>query len=277
MTDGIGADLYVQAWVKGTGTGSLNIVIEEYDAADCTTSLQDDAILTTYDTSANWERKGDIVAAATWHADTSSYLVSIEETGDNGVLVQVDAVEAYVGSEPRPGWCGSDTSANTVCTSTVPASTPSPISANGALTIRLSAWSPWAGTEITRTKVITSDGQYYTTNTITAAVSAGYNEPFFYVVNSSAPPGGIRALSPNVADWAAKTQYDLKFYKDPTASLANLGMWWNGGWFETPGAGAADGQRTTAQSTFYLGGDLIPTSAGDMWTWGYKIFRRVKR
>ena len=47
MTDGICADLYVSAWCKVTGTGSLNIVIEEYDAADCTTSLQDDAILTT--------------------------------------------------------------------------------------------------------------------------------------------------------------------------------------------------------------------------------------
>ena len=267
MTDGIGADLYVQAWVKGTGTGSLNIVIEEYDAADCTTSLQDDAILTTYDTSANWELKGDIVAAATWHADTSSYKLRFLEDGDDGVLVQVDAVEAYAGSEPRPGFCGSDTSASTVCTSSVPYDS-SPISADGALTVRLTARSPWAGTELTGTKYILNDGLFSGANTIVLGVLAATDEPAYYIDDAAS---AALYTESNVLNWAANTDYSLQYERN---GVGGMGLFWDSVW-NTTTAGAGTGHRGAAQPTLYFGGES--TTGGDVWLRDIKVYRRKMR
>jgi len=219
------------------------------------------------DITTSWARYGAVLPAASWHADCSSYKIAFYERGDGGVTTYIDAIEAYAGSIPTPGWCGSDTDTSTVCTSTIPTSTPSPISANGALTIRLSAWSPWAGTELAASKYILADGLFSAANTLVLGVLASTDEPAYYIDDTASAALYIES---SVLNWAAETEYDLQIERN---GLGGMGLYWNSAWNLTT-AGAGTGYRSAAQSTLRLGGEA---EGGDMWTWGYKVFRRVKR
>ena len=263
LTTGIGADLYVNAWLKGTAAVEESMIqIIEWDAGDCTSYLDSD-ILYNGNPGTSWDREGGLQAAADWHADTSSYQVRVQEDGDGGTSLYVDAVEAYPGSEARPGFCGSSTAASTVCTASVPQS-PSVISADGNLTIRVTARSDWAGVDLAADKLFIVDGDG-ATNSISIEYDEKNNQPQVVMWDDSSED--IHTVVSGAA-WAKDTDYSIVIQRDELASSARLLH--DGAWQDTV-QGWGSGHRTAAASTIHFGG----STGSDAYLRDVSIYRRA--
>jgi len=152
-----------------------------------------------------------------------------------------------------------------------PVSTPSPIAANGALTIQFSGWTPWAVTLLPSANAvwIGANGTYNGANGLAWFLSQNRDEPTFAQYDAAV---GSLSLNPDIANWDANTTYNLSMYIN---GVSGMGIYWNSGWYTTT-TGAGTGYRSAKQDNLYLGG-ATATSGGDIWTWGYKIYNRVKR
>jgi hypothetical protein len=97
MTAHIGDDMRIETWAKKAagGTASMSIIVEEFDNADCTDSLGTITVRAADDISTDWAVYGDMIAAGDWDVDTSSYQVTIQEDGDDGVTTYVDSPHAH--------------------------------------------------------------------------------------------------------------------------------------------------------------------------------------
>lgn len=110
-------DLFGSAWIKkDSGTTVTTIRVQEYDANDCTTFLQNnDSILASSDVTTSWVKYDGLVAAASFHANTSSVKMLLVEAGDGGVTTYFDAAQLRIASTPTDAYCATDADATAVC------------------------------------------------------------------------------------------------------------------------------------------------------------------
>lgn len=247
LTTGIGADIYGDMWAKSVGASNFRFRIREFDDAACVTTLQ---YSTFYSGAvpAAWTRIQGKVAAASWHADTSSYKIQLVELGDGGVDTYVDAVQVRASSVPVSGFCAG------TCNHVIP-SYPSMLTANGESEIEITAQSPWAGTDLVLAMFLWAEN-VTSTNSWTVSILSGTDEPSCTIVDSAGNP---KYNTPNVANWAANTEYTVKTGFTGTGPLR---IWWNDTWYTTT-TGTGTGTRSAPHALSYIGASSV--SGGDFW------------
>ena len=267
LTTGIGADMYASAWAKkNAGTSVTNISLREYDTAACATQLAQNN-LANGDLAAEWTKYGKLVAAGDWHADTSSYRLYAIEFGDGGVSITLDATSIRAASLPTDAYCSTDADATAVCNHAIPSIT-SPISGNGTMQIEGVFRTPWDATGIASNMYLMTNGSVATANSYWMSVAAWTDEPLCGIYDASAD---LKYVAPNVANWAADTDYTVKFSKTPGGVLR---LWWNSAW-QTTMAGNGTGIVGASQTTAYLcSSDTAPANC---WVKSLKFFRRLRK
>ena len=230
------ADAYGET-LAGTATAYVQLT-ECTDGAcsvECVTTT-----LWTGDPGADWQVRGN---TRTTGAGVNSGLVTIKMDTTSATAV-FDAVSLYTGNTGKRSFCPGDTDATASCTAIVPSAFTN-IPANGEVTIGLTASSPWAGTALAVAASVLRDGPIGN-NTIYWVVDAGTDEALLATIDNS---GNFKYINPNIADWAANTEYAVRVRTDGTG---NLGLYWNSAW-QTTMAGAGTGMRSAAQSITYFG------------------------
>jgi hypothetical protein len=263
ITDGIGGDLYLSGWAeKQTGTSQSTMVIVEFDNANCSSFLQNNVAVANKDIESTWTKQGGLIAAASWHADTSSYYVRITETCNGGCSVVWDAFQARAASTAIPAFCGADTDATASCTADL-ASINNPLSKAGAWTIRVKVQSPIDGAVATPARIILhADG------------TGGGNENRLDITWASDvltcdlyDASGTKKTSTVAAAGSAGTEYTVTMYKRLNG---NVGCCWDG---------TCDASEATLALTDDRAADLDVacdgTNPGWVWVSDLEFFRRL--
>jgi hypothetical protein len=262
VTSGIGADLYVSVYTKKiAGTSDFRVLVDEYDASNCTTLLQTNT-LQSGDIAAAWTKYGALLPTASWHASTSSFVIRIREAGDGGVSEYVDAIQAIAASTPTDAYCGCDTDATCSCDAYL-ASIHNPLSKAGTWTIRTKVQSPIDGAEATPARIILhADG------------TGGGNENRLDITWASDvltcdlyDSSGTKKSSTVSAPGSANVEYTVTMYKRLNG---NVGCCWDG---------TCDASEATLDLTDDRAADLDVacdgTNPGWVWVSDLEFLRRL--
>ena len=250
---------WADAYAKTTaGTATAYVQLTECTDGACSVGCVT-TTLWTGDPGANWQARGD---TRTTGAGVNSGYVTVKMDTTSATAV-FDAVSLYTGAWGKRSFCPGDTDATASCTAIVPSAN-GLIPANGKVTIGITASSPWAGTDIAADRYLISDGVPAANNTISTYVDSANDEPGLVVEDNA---GAVKTVEPNVADWAADTEYAVRCRHD---GAGNLSLYWNSAWRATMG-GAGTGMRSAAQTETYLGSN--GTVGADI-EWGKILIQR---
>jgi hypothetical protein len=262
FTDEIGSDVYVSAWMLcKSGTCVSNIRLVEYDTAVCGSQLATNTIYSG-NPGSSWVKKGGLISAGTWDASTSSYRIATTETGDGGVTLVVDAVQARAASIDTPVFAGCDTDATCSAAATLN-SIHNPLSKAGAWTIRTKVQSPIDGAEATPARIILhADG------------TGGGNENRLDITWASDvltcdlyDASGTKKTSTVAAAGNANTEYTVTMYH---TSTGRLGCCWDSTCDATEATGALTDDRAADLDVACDG-----TNPGWVWVSDLEFFRRL--
>jgi len=259
------SDVYLSIYEKKSGgITATDIIVTEYDAANCTSYLQDTTVLSAQDVTTSWAEYGGLMASGSWHASTSSYKIVIREQCNGGCTTYIDAVQARVASTPTDAFCGCDTDASCVCNLVdITDDNPPTGMTGGSWTFEATVRSPIDGAEATPVRQImyvpATSG-----NNNKISLSWASDVLTCSVWDSS----GTEKSSTVAAAGNADTDYAVKCSK---SSAGVVTACWAGSCDATPATGA-----TTAGigSEMVLGSD--GSTGGDVWVNDPVIYRRVR-
>jgi hypothetical protein len=259
-----GTSMWVAAWLKtAAGTGLVDVNVIEDDSADCATPTTTTAVINDAVPGAAYVRYS---GAITLQAGTIRAQVQISLPAAAAQTTYIDAVTFRAGIA-TDAFCTADTDADASCSTMVQsvADNGSLISANGSSSIVGTFRSPWAGTDATGTIVMATDGTAAAANSLYLSIASGTDEPAWNIYDGASAG---KVVSPNVANWAAATDYTLKARRDGAGAM---GLWWNAAWNVTTG-GAGTGIRSASQALLYICGSNAAGS--DVWLRDLQAFRR---
>jgi hypothetical protein len=255
--------MWVAAWLKtAAGAGLVDVNILEDDSADCSSITTTTAVVDNAVPVADWARYS---GAITLQAGTIRARVQISLPAAAAQTTYIDAVTFRAGIA-TDAFCSADTDADASCSTMVQsvADNGSLISANGSSSIVGTFRSPWAGTDIISTALFLSSGSG--ANSILPGVSPAQDEPWVQLYDAATV---VKYVAPNVANWAAATDYAVKFRMD---GLGAMGLWWNSAWTTATG-GAGTGIRSASQALLSICGS--PAAGFDMWARSVEFYRRM--
>ncbi len=261
-----GAD-YNLSWMDMlvSGTGSLDVVVYEDDSADCGSPTGHTLVGVVPILATRIERE----TPYTMQAGTIRAQLWFTLPAGAAQVSVVDRAQLKPGPLNTDAYCDAPTAAPATCTAVIP-SHPSALSANGSQTIEGTWCTPWAGTDLAAvTYPLFSDGAPATANTIYYRMETATDEPSFYVVDAAS---AAKAISPNSANWAASTPYQLRSW---FGGDGQLGMTWPVGSWGAVTAGAGSGIRAAAQATTYL--CATSTAGTDSWINSLTYYRGQMR
>ncbi len=248
-TDNIGNNLKATVFYKCIdGTCESKIWLRQFTtAANCTGAYTD---VSQSCSGSSWTKCTLSHLASSWTGGTQSYRIMLSETGNGGSTISLwsaPMMRADASSMPLDidHFCGTDSDSDAAC-STMLQTTPSPYSANGPMTTTFTGCSPFAGTDLAADVFFLRDF-IGTTSNFYLYLAYSTDEPVYVIIDSS---GNLKYINPNVFNWSAMTEYDVKFGHD---GLGNMRMWWNGAW-QTTMIGPGTGIRSSANLSTYLCG-----------------------
>lgn len=260
-----GTAMWVAAWLKtAAGAGLVDVNILEDDSADCSSITTTTAVVDNAVPVADWARYS---GAITLQAGTIRAQVQISLPAAAAQTTYIDAVTFRAGIA-TDAFCTADTDADASCSTMVQsvADNGSLISANGSSSIVGTFRSPWAGTDITANAYLLADGAVGAANSMVVYLPPANDEPLFGIYDATP---AIRYVGPNVANWAAATDYTVKVQRD---GLGSLGLWWNAAWNKTT-ASAGTGIRSASRALFYMCGSQV--AGFDVWLRSLETYRRM--
>jgi hypothetical protein len=247
-TNNIGSNMKATTFYKCTsGSCESKIWIRQFTTAtNCTGSYTD---VSASCSGSSWTKCTLSHLSSAWASGTQSYRIMLSETGDGGSTISnwsAPMLRADSSSMPLDidHFCGTDADSDAVCSTMVNA-TSSPYSANGPMTTTLTGCTPFAGTDIASGQYFVYDYGSGAQNAMISMLESGTDEPLLYVYDGA---GAAKYIAPNVLNWAALTEYVLKFGVDGSG---NLRLWWNSAW-QTTMSGAGTGIRSAANANTYL-------------------------
>ena len=212
LTTGIGADLYVENFVKSSAP-NVQLDILEWDTEACGSALATDNLYNDVPSS-SWSIVPDsttsagLLAAATWNAGTSSYQLQWTIAAPAGtVYIDVPtAVASSVSTLAHGCSCTSDADATAVCNAMYVSIADNPITGGGTWEVSFDFFGNWPGNDGIRHDFFFSGAT--AANDILLGKSNGDN----LICNFYDGGGTLRQATEAVTatDWAAATKHSVK-------------------------------------------------------------------